>query len=98
MSWEAMAKVNSARPPHLEMGGKVRSEAKNATAKITAHDCGLTLKNHALFEPFRATILCGICDGADCWQALNSGFCRSGCRTQADLPPASPDWRVAQVP
>ena len=29
-----------------------------------------------LFKPFRATSPCRICDGAGCWQALNSGFCR----------------------
>lgn len=52
----------------------------------------------AFDEPFRATSPCGICDGADCWQASNSGSCRSACRTQSGLPPASPGWQVGQVP
>jgi hypothetical protein len=37
-----MAKVNSARPPHLERGGNVTIEAKNAIAKIAADVFGLT--------------------------------------------------------
>ena len=35
-----------------------------------------TLLRETKGEVFRATNPCGIRDGADCWQALNSRFCR----------------------
>ena len=69
-------KVYRKTPRHPFSRTAYRTDGKRAVRNFKKLSLAKAAAEKMVREPFRATSPCGIRDGADCWRALNSRFCR----------------------